>query len=163
MIDMIATPAASFTRPANTTAYASGDLVANSTTAGEVNPLAFSVAKLGSGRGKIKRVRLFKDNQTVSNANFTLHLFTEAPTVSNGDNGSFEIDTAENWLGSIGIDLSSGGLASTGDAIEAADVSPDILFDLGGQNRGIYGFLEAEAAYTPASGETFTVTLEIEG
>jgi hypothetical protein len=34
-------PSASFTRPNNTTAYASGQLVANSTTAGSVAPMAF--------------------------------------------------------------------------------------------------------------------------
>jgi hypothetical protein len=41
----IAVVSASFTRPADTNAYAAGDLVANSVTAGSVIPMTFAVAR----------------------------------------------------------------------------------------------------------------------
>lgn len=162
MQNMIVTPSASFTRPANTTAYGAGDLVANSATAGSVVPMAFSSARLSSGRGRIKRVRLFKDDETATNANFTLHLFSASPTVTNGDNAAFAVATAATHLGSIAADMSSGAFVTATDLIEEFAVSPEINFDLGNE-RLIYGLLEAGAGYVPASGENFTVTLEIEG
>ena len=51
------TVVASFTRPANTTAYTSGYLIANSTTAGSVVPLSLPVARKFGAAGKINRVR----------------------------------------------------------------------------------------------------------
>jgi len=52
------TSSASFTRPANTTAYADGDLVANSATAASVVPLTFTSSRV-VGHGTIARVRLY--------------------------------------------------------------------------------------------------------
>ena len=45
---LIMSPGASFTRPNNGTAYTSGQLVANSTTAGSIIPLSFKVFTAGS-------------------------------------------------------------------------------------------------------------------
>src|SRR6266436_572772 len=77
---------ATFTRPANTTAYASGQLVANSTTAGSVVPMALSIAPTG-GSGRITRVRLFFNSTTVTNASFRVHFYKFSPVVVNGDGG----------------------------------------------------------------------------
>ncbi len=162
MYEMTITPSASFTRPANTTAYGAGDLVANSATSGEVVPMEFMVSKLSHGRGKARRARLHKNDATTTNASFTLHLFTAAPTVTNGDNGALAVSTAAAYLSAVAIDMTSGAFAGTSDLIDFAAVNPEINFDLE-SGRKIYGLLEAEAAYVPASGEVFTVTLEIEG
>ena len=69
---------ASFTRPNDTTAYASGDLVANSTTAGSVVPLQIdlgNVAAVGHGITRITRARLTKSGTSPTNANFRIHLY----------------------------------------------------------------------------------------
>lgn len=161
---MIRTPRDSFSRPANATAYTANDLVANSVTAGSVEAMKFSTQGTGAGgrgQGKIRRVRLFKDDVTVTNASFTLHLFTQDPAGAAGDNAAFAVTTSEFHLGSIAIDMSSGALPGTADLMEAVAVSPEINFFME-QGDIIYGLLEAEAGYVPASGETFTVTLEIE-
>lgn len=47
------TSSASFTRPANTAAYADGDLVANSATAASVEPLTFTTSR-STGLASIK-------------------------------------------------------------------------------------------------------------
>ena len=170
---MIITPYASFTRPADTTAYAQGDLVANSTTAGSVVPLRFGVAKMGRGSGVIAHARFFKDHQTVTNAKFNLHLFTQSPTVTNGDNGVFAVSTATYYLGKIVIDMTSGAFVTTTDAMKRgpfvatfdSSSHPNVLaFDLTQDEtngRLIYGLVEADAAYTPQSGETFKLWLEV--
>jgi hypothetical protein len=103
---------AQFNRPADTTAYADGDLIANSATAGSVAALTFTTSRI-VGQGTISRVRFYKSQNTATNAQFTLHLFLEEPDVTNGDNGAFAIDTARNHIASIACDLSTGGLAGT--------------------------------------------------
>lgn len=156
---MITTPSATFTRPANTTQYAANDLVANSATAGSVAPMEFGF----SGRlGIVRRVRLFKDTEATTAASLTVHLFTSAPTVNNGDNGAFQPATVASHIAAVAIDMSSGGVASGTDLIKQS-AETMICFALPALANRLYGLLEVEGTYTPASGEAFTVTLEIEG
>lgn len=157
----IHTPSYSFTRPANTTAYASGDLVANSTTAASVVPLSWGVGAVG-GAGIIRGLRLYTDNKTVTNGSFRVFLFTADPGVPTaGDNGALAVASAADYLDVVAVDLSSGALAggTTGKGKRSAALA--IPFRLG-INDKLYGLIDAQAAYTPASGETFRVTLEIE-
>lgn len=159
---MFITPSASFTRPGNTTQYSANDLVANSTDDAEVVPMSFGVSQLPTGKGTVKRVRLFKDDETTTAASFTVHLFSQAPVVTNGDNGGFAVSTSRYYIGTAAIDMSSGAIATTTDLWKAAALSPELSFDA--RNSGaIYGLLEVEGAYDPASGELFEVTLDIEG
>lgn len=153
-----------FTRPANTTAYAIGDLIANSATAGSVVPLAFGISKSGTGEGCIKGLRLFKSTATVTLAAFRLNLFSASPVVTNGDNGALAVSTAANFLGYIDVDMATGAFVTAANAMQNAIASPDLMYDLGDYSRGrvIYGLLEARAAYVPASGEVFAATLLIE-
>lgn len=142
---------AKFTRPADTTAYASGDLMANSTTAGSVVALSFGVTP---GPLQIRRVRVSKTGTSVTNTSFRLHLFAAVPTVANGDNGAISPTQAANYLGQIDVSVAqafsdgAAGMATTEINCFPAGVA-------------IYGLLEARAAYTPASAEVFTVALEI--
>lgn len=159
---MIFTPFDSFTRPANTTQYASGDLVANSATAASVVPLKFGLN--GSGRsGIIRGARLYKSSNTVTAASFTVYLFAGDPGVpTNGDNGAFVVASAANFLDSIAIDLSSGGLAGGTTGAQKRSASLAIPFCFPGLNDKIYALIAAAGTYTPASAESFKLTLEIE-
>lgn len=142
---------AKFTRPADTTAYASGDLVANSTTAGSVVAMNFGVTP---GPLQIRRVRVSKTGTSVTNTSFRLHLYAGLPTVANGDNGAISSTQAANYLGQV--DVSVAQAFSDGAAgMAATEIN---CFPAG---VAIYGLLEARAAYTPASAEVFTVALEI--
>jgi len=164
LYQMIISVSNSFTRPANTTAYTAGDLIANDVDAADVIPLKFTTSRLSSGRGIIRRARLFKDSETVTAASFNLHLFSQSPVVTNGDNGALAVATAQHFLGTIALDLSTGAFVTATDVIKAAAASPEINFDLqsvSARERRLYGLLEALGAYAPASGETFEVTLEM--
>lgn len=90
-----ATPQASFTRPADTTAYASGDLVANCVTAGSVAPIAIEAARVRGGAARILAARLAKSGSSLTNASFRVHLMTALPAVTNGDNGALAITPPE--------------------------------------------------------------------
>jgi hypothetical protein len=168
---MIITPYASFTRPANTTAYAQGDLMANDVDEGDVVPLRFGVGKLGYGTGKVVGARIFKDDETATNADFILHLFSAEPDPSVGDNaqlnnsGVFAVASMESYIGAIAMDMSSGGRGTSGDLIKDFGLTTPLYFDLEletNAGRVLYGLLESDAAYTPASGEIFKVWLHIE-
>lgn len=159
-------PAAStFTRPANTTAYASGDLVANDTDAADVVPLEFQVG-MRDGSFIVRRARLEKSVNTTTNASFRLHLYRTQPTVTNGDNGAW-LSSAAGYLGFIDIVVDKAFNDATGPAVGhgipvLASVLAPIYVRLTGGATKIYGLLEARAAYTPGSEETFTPSLEIE-
>lgn len=153
-------PSASFTRPADTTAYASGDLVANSTTAGSVTPMTFTIARLAAGSVTIRKGRLRKTGTSTTNAGFRLHLYTVSPTVTNGDNGVWLSNQSASYIGAIDFSSSNALAFSDGAGINGAPlIGSDINIKLAsGQN--LFGLLEARAAYTPASAEQFTLTLE---
>lgn len=147
--------AASFTRPADTTPYASGDLVADSVTAGSVTPMSFAIGVGGKG-GMIRRVRLRKSGTSVTNAAFRLHLWSLAPVPVNGDNGVWLTDKAINYVGALDVTVDkafSDGAAGNGVPLIGTEINftADTYF----------GLLEARGAYTPASAETFELLLEV--
>lgn len=150
------------TRPADTTAYAAGDLVANSTTAGSVTPFRFYIPR-GLGKNLIvKGHRVVKSDQSdVANATFDVWLFASSPTVANGDNGALSADlVAAGYLGQL-----AGGamVAGSDDAIAVVSAAETgWAYHYLGAADSIYGLLEATAAYSPANAETFYVSLIID-
>lgn len=159
---MLITPSYSFTRPADTTQYGAGDLVANSTTAASVVPMSFSLKRLG-GTGVIRGIRLYKSAASATAAIFNVHLFSADPGVpTNGDNGAFAIASAVNYLAEVAIDMTAGSPGTAYLFKRSSDLNIGVDFaDIGGV---IYGLLEAgtSGTYTPASAEVFKVALEIE-
>ena len=149
---------ASFTRPADTTTYSSGDLVANSTTAGSVTPLSFSLFRAPQGQTILMRVRIAKTGTSTTNATFRVHLYQASPTVANGDNGAWSSDKAGDYLGNIDVGSMfafTDGAAGFGSAAAGAEMRVRLA-----AGATIYGLIEARGAYTPANAEVFTVTLE---
>ena len=156
---LVANPSATFARPADTTAYASGDLVANTTVAGTVEPMTFTAAPQAAGAFSIIKARMRKSGTNVTNAAFRLHLFTAAPTVANGDNGVFLPNQAATWLGIIDFNsmlaLSDGAVA-TGSPMVWTAISVKQA-----AGTDVDGLLEARGAYTPGSAESITIALEV--
>jgi hypothetical protein len=158
--------AAQFTRPADTTAYAAGDLVANSTTAGSVVALTFTFGALKQAAIEIRRFKIRKSNTTITNGSFRLHLFTAIPTfTSAGDNSAIGTvaQGAANWLGSLDCGLTialQDGAVGEGIPVSNTLGHAEIVAQFAeGATPVLYGFLEARAAYTPTSAETFNITL----
>lgn len=141
----------SFSRPTDTTPYAAGDLVANSTTAGSVSPMTFSFSE-GTAPLWLRSVTLRKSQATITNANFRLWFLSASPTVTNGDNGAI----AGAFLSTVLFEpilLDATTLLTGGGAI-GTSMFDDGMLPL---TAPVYVLIEAMAAYTPANAETFTV------
>ena len=158
---------ANFTRPANTTAYSIGQLVANSTTAGSVVPLSFTVSRINDASGMVRRARIKKSTTSTTNATFRLHLYQNDPSaasgIANGDGGTWSTKEA-GWLGDIDVDMTSAtnGRAFTdaADGVAAPNAGTEINFIPKSGTQTIYALIEARGAYTPGNAEVFTVYLE---
>lgn len=147
---------ASFVRPDNTTQYDSGDLVANSTSAGAVLPLVFA-KDVVVGSLFIRKARLIKTETSLTNASFRLHLFDSSPVFGAGDNAALDITGADGYLGCIEITVDFGvadGAVGFGVPVTGSEIS------VNSDASSLYGVLEANGSYTPGAEETFTLILE---
>lgn len=155
--------AATITRPADLTAYAAGDLLANSTTAGSVTPFTFSG---GAVPYRVQRFILRSSNDTVTNKSYSLYLFNVSPVVTNGDNGAFAVNAAS-FAGLVGV-FGSGAAVATGAGSyqELYPIDGAATFANGWIPKTLpgtfYGLIKVNAAYTPTSGETYDLAAEVE-
>jgi hypothetical protein len=156
----VANPTANFTRPSDTTAYASGDLVANSTTAGSVVAMTLTIARVAAGSAMLRRLKLHKSGTSVTNASFRVHLFRADPsTVTNGDNGAFSVSGVADYLGAWDVIVDrafTDGAAGFGVPLYGSEQT--IKLESG---TDVFALIEARSAYTPASAEVFTITADV--
>lgn len=154
----------SFSRPADTTAYASGDLVANSATAGSVVAIPVTAARINGGSARVTRARLKKSSASLTNAQFRVHLYRDDPAastgISNGDNGAWLTKEAT-YLGSFDITMDRA-FSDAAKGVGVPTTGPFVAFEAAAGSQLIYALIEARAGYTPASAETFTLALEID-
>lgn len=152
------------TRPADTTAYTGltsatqGDLIANSTTAGSVTPLTFTIPAIsgtGTAEGYITGVTV---RSSTRRAQFTIrvHIFqTTAPTVSSGDNAAITVTnySAATYVCFVDVVMDPGPAGNHG-------IADDTLCPYSKTSAAsVYALMEAYSGFTPASGETFDVGL----
>jgi len=147
------------TRPADTTPYASGDLLANSASAGSVVAGTFAgTVSAAGGFIRVETIRLQKSGTGVTGGSFRIHLFSATPgTVINGDNGVFSMPRA-GYVGAVDVTVDrpfSDGAAGSG--IPTTGTARLITIPAG---TTLFYLVEVRGAYTPISGETFTPTLE---
>ncbi len=152
----IASAFATFTRPNNATAYASGQLIANNTTPGSVVPLSFAVERAAGLGAMIRRVRFRKSQALLTNAMFRLHLYNSSPTVSNGDGGAWLTNNVAGYLGSIDVVCDR----SFTDGASGVGI-PNIGSEIGVVTGTVFGLIEARAAYACTNNEVFTINLEM--
>jgi len=145
-----------FARPADTTAYAVGDLVANPGAAAAVVPLALELALRAGGAGLLKAVRLHKSTATTANAQFRVHFFRKRPTAAAADNAAFSANGfASMYIGFVDVTVDT---AHSDGASGRA--TADLRFDCDPGVKTIFALVEARAAYAPGNAEQFRVTVE---
>jgi hypothetical protein len=150
---------ASFTRPADTTAYAAQDVVSNSTSAPSV--LTFAGAGRANGSsGLILSARHLKNSTTTSGATYRLHLYRVVPTAIN-DNAQFTLLYANrtNRIGFIDLNHIAGGTGS--DSTHALTTFVNLPFICDAAASSLFGILTVTGAYTPTSGEQHFIELAI--
>jgi hypothetical protein len=157
---VIGNPSSVLTRPANTTAYAANQLVGSSTTAGSVVVPSFTATPNADGAGSIKRFRLYTNKTSgMGGVTFQIDLWTTAPAFTNGDGGAYAVATgAAGWIGSVTTTLVQAGDGAYFVAIP--DVGNQIDFVLA-SGQVIFWSMQAMGAFTPVSGQTFTLVPEI--
>lgn len=159
----------SFARPADTLAYAAGDLVANSTVLGSlVVPKIQNVMRMVGEAVRVERIRLRKTSVTLVSATFRVHLFRIAPTLSVADNGVFNaagvlaLADITGYVGGFDVTMDVAGAAGAsgrGVPLMGSGVTLEASGTVGDETT-VWVVIQATAAYVPASGETFTLTLE---
>lgn len=160
---------ANFTRPADTTAYAANDLVANNTTAASVVPMSFALGNASAVTAakstfRILRAKIKKSTTVVTLANFNLFLFATDPSASSGiiagDNAAPPLFNDAGYLGSILVSMTSPATNPLNDCTIGFGIFSSPGIAVTSANATVYGLLTANSAYVPGSAEVFTVTLE---
>jgi hypothetical protein len=157
---------ATLTRPANATAYAAGDIIANSDTAPTVNVLAGAALSNGRG-GKINALILIDSSNPVTPGDFELWLLNAAHTATN-DNAAWapsdaEAETVEAIIslpGSGSIAGNAGSAAAGNRIYQIKDINKD--FRCAAASKNLWWVLIARNAHAAVSGEKFTLKLDIE-
>jgi hypothetical protein len=158
---IVTTPSASFTRPNNTTAYASGNLVANSVTAGSVVPLKWALGRVPNGTFLVRRVKMYTSSTSVTLTTFNVHFYQSSPTCANGDGAAWSTTTS-GWIGSIQVPVANWVAFTDGAAgMGAAAVGLELNGACAAGSTFIYGLVQAGAAYTPTANEVITVVPEV--
>lgn len=154
---------ASLTRPADTTAYAAGDAVTNSTTV----PVAITFqncARANAGSGRLIGATMVDSANQATKGIFELWVFTALPTPDN-DNAAFTPTDAEcaTLVGIIPLNATFVGDATAGAGGNCVyEAAPsDFPFTCGVGVDDLYGLMVVRNAYTPVSAETFTFILRL--
>lgn len=153
----------SIIRPADTTQYAAGDVIAEVTTNdGLTFAEACDVPKLS---GSISTARCISSANQATKPDIELWLFTEAPAEV-ADNGAF--DPSDDELATlVGIipfavaDWYQGG-PTAGAGGNAVCESKNIGIAFKAATRNLYGVLVVRNTYTPVASEQFTVQLVVQ-
>lgn len=152
-------------RPANTTAYTAGDLVADNVTAANVTNFVFANAVRSAAECfRIERCRLRKSTALLTNASFRVYLFRAAQAVNVGDNGVLNnvgvlaMANVDNLVGWFDIVMDRAGVAGAR-GVGVPAVGPCIITQPAA-GTSLYALVEVLGPYVPGSAETFAITLE---
>lgn len=149
---------ATFTRPADTTAYAVKDVVSDSTSAPTV--LTFSNAgRVVNGTGYITKARI-STSQKTNVATYRLWIYNAAPTAIN-DNSPFTLlwSNVGNRLGYIDFNAMTTEDATNSTAAESLNTSIRLPYICAGGLLALYAILETTAVFTPDNAQQFHVTM----
>lgn len=153
----------SFTRPADTTPYAAGDVVCNSTSVPV--PITFGTIAKGSMLTTIMQATCIVEANNATKPDLQLWLFDTAP-VSPNDNAAFAPTNAEmeTLVAIIAFPVGSFVVGNAG-AAAAGNVACDaqalfIHANPTANSAALYGILVVRNAYTPTSAEKFVIRLK---
>lgn len=148
-------PTANFTRPADTTAYASGDMVANSTTAGSVVPMSLTVNSVSGRKVYLRRVVLLKSTTGVTAPNFRIHFYTTSPTIASGDNAAYSTTQSGHFC-DMDVNMYTTAIFSDGnDGIGTPNNGAECA--VAPATTVVFALIEARGAYAPGNAEVFTI------
>lgn len=149
----VVTITASYTRPADTTAYAAGDSFANSTS----SPTYLTFTSIASASGKSGIITdVFVSSTAAAAMSGELWLFDQAPTATN-DNAAFALTDADAQKAIAKIPFTTS-VDATNNAVAHASVSP--IGFTGNGSANLFGLVRVTQAYTPANAEVLQFRLK---
>lgn len=158
---------ATFVRPANTTAYAIGDVIYPDVPADlpdpdvappQIKALTFANAVADPGAALILTARLIDYAAEATQLNASLYLFDEVLGTAPVDNAAFA-PTAADMANFVGVISFSNSIAKTVSAHSIYQVVPNMVVQSAATSNNLYGVLIADNAYAPLSAERFTIQL----
>ena len=153
---------ATITRPADTTAYAAGDVIGTASTHILTFNNALDVIANDMQRGLIYRAWLIDSAAAATLPSLELWLFNVAPAAQ-ADNAVFNVSDAELMNGLVGIipfTRSFVGKAND-NSVQVSD-QLSMAFEVAPGDTAIYGVLVVRNAYTPVSAEQFKIILNLD-
>lgn len=151
---------ASFTRPNDTTAYAVGDVVANSTTTPGLIEFA-NLTRVNGGTAYITRARIATDQKSNPSA-YRIHLYNDNAITLTGDNGprvELYADESKKITSFVLGPLTTPANTTNSTISAADDNSLRIFVRSGASTRSIWAQIETLTANTPVALQNFTITL----
>jgi hypothetical protein len=143
-------------RPANTTAYAGGQLIASSTTAGSIVVPKLSIQ---DAAGDIIIAKfLLTTNVTTGwvGAAITLNLWSAVPTYTNGDGGAYAVATGSaGYLGQLSCTFAQAGDGAYAECVPALGT---VIIPKLANGGAIFWDMSIGGAATPISVQTFTIS-----
>lgn len=159
----IATVSAEFTRPSDTTAYAAGDVVSNSTSSTTLLSIS-GCARVNAGSGYIVGATVVTNTKSLT-PRIRVHVFNASnPTVS-VDNAALQEKYADvsKRLGYFDMPAMTTGTDTTNsDMSRTVNFSLRFPFVCAASSTTLYFLFETLDAFTPASGEKFTLVLNVD-
>lgn len=155
---------AEFTRPANTTAYSTGDVVSNSASATTLVDLSNAV-RVNGGDAYIVAVRVTTDKKSITPV-LRVHFANASDITVSADNaanrGPLYADTAK-YLGYIDLPaLATPADTANATASTAANNAVRLPVVAGGSTRSLFAWVETRNNFTPASGQKTTITVFVD-
>jgi hypothetical protein len=150
---------ASVTRPADTTQYAAGDAITDSTSAPTV--LSFDLSTVGCYKGQaieIRKVAIVSSAKQSTLPLINLYLSSTSFTSTN-DNSALSIDDTTMEAGGAWFNCDVQNYTAANSRVAMVNANTPMILASG--SATMYGVLQAANAYTPVSGEKFTVILWI--
>lgn len=165
----IVTLVGTFTRPANTTAYTANDVVSNSTSATTLIVIT-NAARVVGGSGYIVGARLTTDLKSIT-PRVRLHVYNASTPTIAVDNAAMQLRYTDSSkrIRSVDMPALSTPIDATNSTQSEASLPdptngnpPRIPFICASGDRNLYILLETLDAFTPASGQGFTLTVDID-
>lgn len=150
-----------FTRPSDTTGYSIGDVVSDSTSATTMQALA-NAARVSGGSGYIVGIRIATDKKSIT-PRLRIHFYNTTGATLSADNAQWQDKYADNSKRVAYYDMPpmiTGADTTNSDMSRAVDMAMRIPYVCAATS--LYFVLEALDAFTPASGEKFTVTVFVD-
>ena len=146
---------ANFTRPSDTTAYAVGDAVTNSTSSPTVFQLDLGALGAVAGQGvEIRKIAVVSSVKQNPLPLFNVYLNNATFTATN-DNAALDIADATMEQGGSWFNCDVQNYTASNSRVAYVNIASPMV--LAAADTKLYGTIQAANAYTPVSGEKFTI------